>query len=432
MNSQFRVLTAVLWAVFGLSAAKAADALKGAVVQLPPFIVWESAGEKPWLYVSTDDFEVISNCNKRLTESFVEQIARKVKMLDEFIPKGLQTRSPVRSIIILVDESFEKTMAREMVKDLESGSRPDGGNSRLLQMPQMTLFDGDVSAMICVIDSDIVTYGNLGLTPEYVLNALRFRKPALPLWYAYGSYSLFGRINWNAASSVTLPPMVWTAKARELMPLRDFFACSPEPGTDRAAMWLLESELFIHWAFDGPQARRESLWRFIDLSSKEPLTESLFAQCFGKGYDEMNSELALYRKKAMSSAATIVRSGSVYGFARSRPATPEEVFRVKGEWGRLETAYVRSVYPDLADRYVATTSSMLDRAYENGVRSPEFAAVSGLYRFENGDFLAARPLLEAAAAAEISRPSVYRALAEIARRQAGTRLGGSEITLVQP
>jgi hypothetical protein len=97
-----------------------------------------------------------------------------------------------------------------------------------------------------------------------------------------------------------------------------------------------------------------------------------------------------------------------------RPANDVEVARIKGDWERLEIAYVKTQFPALAPKYLEQARRTLRRAYDRDSRDPRLLAVMGLCEVDAGNDVAAREFLEAAATpAGTLRPRAWFELARL-------------------
>jgi hypothetical protein len=102
-----------------------------------------------------------------------------------------------------------------------------------------------------------------------------------------------------------------------------------------------------------------------------------------------------------------------------RNATDGEIARIRGDWERLEIAYVRARIPALAPKYIEQARRTLLRAYERDDRDPRLLAILGLCEIDAGNDAGARDYLEAAAAMGFVRPRAWLELARL--RLAGYR-----------
>jgi hypothetical protein len=191
---------------------------------------------------------------------------------------------------------------------------------------------------------------------------------------------------------------------RPLLPLAEFFAgdlSQTDPTLGAAlSLWQAQAALFIRWGLgDRGAPRRAALWKFVERSAVEPVTEALFQECFGFDFTTAQRQLSEH-------LATAMRERLVLRPAQ-RPRLPDyplraadevEIARMKGDWERLEIAFVKSQFPTLTQKYLEQARRTLRRAYDNGSRDPRLLAVMGLCEVDAGNDAGAREFLEDASA----------------------------------
>ncbi|MEO5959303.1 MAG: hypothetical protein ABIR80_09315, partial [Opitutaceae bacterium] len=168
------------------------------------------------------------------------------------------------------------------------------------------------------------------------------------------------------------------------------------------------------------------LWQFVERAAREPVTEKLFQECFGLDFARAQQQLAAYLPEAMSEPLVLrpPQRPRLPDYP-IRAATELEVARLKGDWERMEIAFVKSEFPGLAPKYLDQTRRTLMRAYDRGNRDPHLLAVLGLCEIDGGNDAGARDFLEAAAATKT--PLRPRAWIELARlRFAALRAPGAD------
>src|SRR6185436_1525062 len=141
---------------------------------------------------------------------------------------------------------------------------------------------------------------------------------------------------------------------RALLPLADFFA-GELPSADSAAgeglsLWQAQAALFIRWGLAGRGApRRTALWKFAERAAVEPVTEALFQECFGLDFATARQQLTAYLPEAMREKLALrpAQRPRLPDYPL-RAATEAEIARIKGDWERLEIAFVKTQFPPLA------------------------------------------------------------------------------------
>lgn len=190
----------------------------------------------------------------------------------------------------------------------------------------------------------------------------------------------------------------------------------------RIATWRSQMALFFRWALDPKNApAAAALWKFAEGASTRAVSESWFVECFGFGYSDLRDRLSDYLPLAVKEPLAL-RPRKLPGPGRFeiKPATRQQIARLRGECERLEIPYVRRRTPQFLDRCIDQARRTLRRSYERGDRDPRLLAALGLCEVDAGNDAAAKPWLEAAAAARVNRPRVHYECARL-RWQASTR-----------
>jgi len=252
---------------------------------------------------------------------------------------------------------------------------------------------------------------------------MRVRVP--PFVWVSGEESARLRVKWN--QEIKLDPGKLYAET-PLLPMQDIIGGRhPPPGSSEAVdlynrRWTSQAALFVRFALDdnargptngGNQAWRDSFWKFLERASTEPVTEGLFRDCFGVGYEAMRSQLVHYLYPALFTIGRLGTTAHEPAPVPVRAATASEVARIKGDWERLEADMVKRTYPGLSGAYLEHAHHTLWHAYALGDRDPRLLAAMGLYACDAGSDAAAQPLLTAAVQARVVRPKAYLELARI-------------------
>ena len=432
--------------VFG--ACTAAGAAESKIIALPPFIVEEPTQRLPWRYAEVADWEVLSSCPERLTRVLVANHLRLHALLGELLPPALQLRMSEKQKLLFVDSAQQPPTSQEVVAAMAlTAAEQDRLNDVLMPLddgrlrrrlpparytflPNLRLWDRDTGVLFAVVRESEFDPNRVGLTPDYVAYLLQNRLPALPPWFVSGVLTLFSRATFTE-DALTLERLDWLSAVgsaalkpgpeanRPLLPLAEFFAgelSSSDSAQDVAlSLWQDQAALFVRWGISEVDAfRREALWSFVARAAVEPVTEALFQDCFGVDYATAQQQLAAYLPTAMRDRLALrpTQRPRPPDFPL-RPASDGEIARIKGDWERLEIAYVTAHFPVLLPKYVAQARRTLMRAYDEGGRDPRLLAVIGLFEVDAGNDRDARPFLEAAGAhTESLRP---RAGFELAR-----------------
>jgi len=194
----------------------------------------------------------------------------------------------------------------------------------------------------------------------------------------------------------------------------------------RREVWRSQIMLFLRWVYDdGGGARRKALWKFVDRSGTEPVTEGLFRECFGLGYEEAQGRMLEYLPRALNKGFDLAPGASVDApTIRLREATDGERGRIIGDWQRKETEFVRASARDYAEEYGEQAEHTLMDAYDSGSREPGLLAALGLYEYMDGDAVQERAFLEEAVRTGAVRPRAYVELARLRYAEAIRKPGG--------
>ncbi len=443
------LLAATLTVGFALAARAQTPAPKGAkgtktvaegpVVDLPPLMVEGSATPLRWRYVALPGLEVLSVCSDGTTKEFLRRYYRQHQLLSWLLPERYQGRSSVPDVYILFNEAIHRANSGEIVNDMvnretdrkettesteKERSRKAREAPRIRFLPNMRLLDVDSTCVFVIVRESEQETLTFSFTIDRVGQLLQQRLPVLPAWLIVGVAGVYAQSNLRE-DILRIDPALWLNRGeseafsrdadrpRPIIPIQDMLAWRPgRKATDAGEMdkiWRSQCTLFVRWAMIANNSvRRDALWTFVDRLEKEPLSESLFEQCFGFGYSEMRDVLSDYLPDAIGEERTISEADP----GRPPPiplrdATPAEIARLRGDWERMEIAFVRRKLPDLVSKYVDQARATLRRAYDKGEREPGLMAVMGLTEIDADNRIAAIPFLEAAAAAGVVRPRVY-------------------------
>jgi hypothetical protein len=254
-----------------------------------------------------------------------------------------------------------------------------------------------------------------------------------------------------------------------LPPLERLFTEDAPPAAD-LILWESEAALFIRWALVGPGRQdpfmAHAFDEFVRRARREPVTEQVFADCFGFRYSDMERKLGAFLRAVLAKPTSVfVKFPDRFPSAQLEEATADQIGRILGDWLRMQGDSLRKTDPDLSRRVLFAAGRMLERAYraDNGlppdidpspegersadplrnaaygppvamkplvvsaarIHDPGLLAVYGLYEHDIGNIARAREFLEAAAKAGAGRPRAYLVLAELRFAEAIARPQGS-------
>ena len=423
-------------------------------------MVADSQNPLEWRYAAVPGLEVLSLCPDSTTEEFMRQFYDLRQLLELIIPPDLQLSQSVPVIHILGETDMSARLKQDVQVEMfqgqgtAKGAEPLGpmiGHGapapRVQVLPNLRLMDSDAYTVFALLDDLQVRNGQLVLTPDYVSFLLQRRTPPLPAWFVVGTMRTFSALTFQARS-VEFGPLEWTSEeeARAIRknpksaldasscPMEDLLiAPRPPEGPPEAVdqyrkIWIAQASLFTRWALDGRSPNeRKAYFRFVDQASREPVTEAQLQDAFSLGFVALRGELARYLPLAFDKVVRLRRTVPLAPLdLKLRPAAPAETARIKGDWERMETGFVKKTYPALSGKYLDQARRTLHRAYDLGERDPRLLAVMGLTECDAGDDVAALPFLAAAVQGQALRPRAYYELARILYAQARAKPAGAQ------
>lgn len=399
-------------------------------IVLPPVIVSDSTHARPWQYAAAPGLEVLARCDDDRIFDLVARTERLRALLATILPPSLQFQTTAPSLLLLVDAAEAPSMSQVLVSRFHVPGTP-----QVRMLPNLELHDVDLVASFAVVNENGPRrfFGDDGggrleeltFTPAHVRLLLERRTPPLPAWFVEGFMTLFDDMTFGERH-IRLKPLTWVGEPetgalrrhedapRRLLPAQELFSPAVAPTGSTGARWRAEAALFTRWALDpADPARRSELWRFVTAAADGRADEAEFRTCFHFGYTGLRDRLSDSLPAAVRDAVTLP-GGRLPPDPRLRirDATPAEIGRIKGEWERLEVAFVQSQHPEYAPRYRELADQTLARARRLAPDDPGVLTASGLLESDRHRLEAARPYLEAAAMAGVVRPRVY---AELAR-----------------
>jgi hypothetical protein len=434
-----------------LVAGAAEPASPAAIVELPPMIIEESS-EVSWFYAQVGQTEYLSRCSPSLTREFIKAQTEAHQLLRLLVPDSFLAILDMPRVSLILPLETKRTgddaVLREMLQAEEelhrrqlradAGKRREPLANRYIFMPNLRLDDRDMTAVFSYVDERTFQGDRLIAAEDLLYHVLSRRTPMLPPWLMEGIISIYRQTKIRR-DVITLPPLTgWSEEARALLQRDPYaprtllsagelfsetvFRGEANQHEMRIATWHSQTALFFRWALDPKNApAAAALWKFAEGASTRAVTEAWFIECFGFGYSDLRDRLSDYLPLALKEPLSI-RPRKLPDAERFeiKPATRQQIARLRGECERLEIPYVRSRAPQFLDRYVEQARRTLRRSYERGDRDPRLIAALGLCEVDAGDDAAAKPWLEAAAAARVNRPRVYYECARL-RWEASTR-----------
>ncbi|HWA85502.1 MAG TPA: hypothetical protein VG710_04715 [Opitutus sp.] len=440
------------------------------IVRLPPYIVEGKLQGRPWRYARFPGFEVLSRCADSKSRALAWSYDDAYRLAAAVLPRRFFGRFDVPTKLIFYSQSLWPAALEESAAEiLRSGPllldikprpppgaptpfdailAPDPLISRQIYGPppgevsattfgpkpvffeDMRLTDDDAIVIFTVAPAENSGYYKTFLKPTFVAQLLAARTPSLPSWFVAGFLDLYERLEF-AGDTITLKPFVWldpehteaakhdpAAVVRTWLPLVELLSedssAATRCSTGTAAMAAAQLRLFLRWALDpADEKRREAFWGFLERACNEPVSEQLFQAAFGASSQEVAANLARYLRKAIRQPVTWNASRGDRPAMKFADASRADSARIRGDWERLQAAYVREAKPEFVETYRAKARNTLEQAYDHGERDPALLAVLGLCELDGGDTGQAEELLTRATRAGIVRPKAYLELARL-------------------
>ncbi len=417
------------------------------VARLPPLIVEETVRGHSWLHADVHGAEVLSRCSEEKTMAVLATFSRSQELLRALMPARFLATLEVPATLYLYDEELWPAAAQEAVAEmLRSGviaapagqvARPAPSRDTLVPslagfgvpaadvrektpsafFPNLMLADTDAIVVFSLVPSLIVDPDAAHFTAGYLGHLLGRRTPPLPAWFVSGLLGLYGRMRFDG-DTMSIGPAEWLlagGNAAELPPIAmETFLTARGGSAQDPQRWSLQAELFVRWGLDPRQAKgADRWWEFVERCCRDVPDEQMVRECFQQDFAELTQTLASYASTAVATPLTWRAARGGGPAAALRPATGVEIARIKGDWERLETDYVRRRLPEFETKYLDQARKTLRRAYDRGARDPQLMAVMGLCEHDAGDDTAARPFLEAALGGTAVRARVYVELARM-------------------
>lgn len=454
---------AVATLIFAVPVLRAQENVpQGPVVELPKFVVQDSRELPPpesWKYATMPGFEILTNASDKATQRLVKDFDEFRQALSYVWPVEQQISQTTSLIISGKGAKFDAFMPKGKGGSPDTATaslflREGNKTAILIDLQATTLnvlnVDGADDAATGTDSGLIQVDHDKALYREYVRYLLSKSTPRMPAWFEEGisqiimrmqvqsrryielarveeantisaSAAMTQQINALAAADDPDAPQLPGAPAedkdfpaallrRRLVDMDKMFAVahgSPEATNVLGNnVWAKQSYAFVHMCLYGERNKfQKPFAKFLQRIAKEPVTETMFKECFNMTYKQMlmqirsYSESTVYETKIYQSK----KGGEDLIVAPPplplREATQSEIGRIKGE------ALVLAGHRDAA-------RLALIAPYVRGERDPELLAALGVYEKQGGKDADARKFLEAAWTGKTTRPD---ALLELAR-----------------
>ncbi len=446
-----------LVALFAVGLARAAEEpTAGPVIELPKFVVTDSRELPPpeaWRYATMPGFEILTNASDKATQRLMRDFDMFRQALSHVWPVPQRGGQPTALIICGKGGKFDAFVPKgKSVVDagLASMFLKKGDRAAIvidLQATTLNVLNIDDSRDAATgTDSGLISVDHdKQLYREYVHYLLSRSEPRLAAWLEEGLAQIIMRMKfdrkWIEFAKLEDPNTVsaqaaFTAefnaaaaaeeggglalagapaedldfnaalRRRALVPLDKFFAIShdsPEAlnplGNNR---WAKQAYAFVHMCLYGYKGKYlKAFTTFMQRSAREPVTETMFKECFNMTYQKMLMEIrsyvdfTVYEHKEYRSKVDVIIPPPPLAL---RDATQSEIGRIKGETLML-------------GGNAGAARATLIAPYIRGERDPLLLASLGLHERVAGEDDRARKFLEAAVAAKVVRAEAYLELA---------------------
>lgn len=454
----------------------AATAAPEPPVLLPPFVIEESVTGPSWRYAKLPGFEVLTRSNDAKSRTLVQAYYSAYQRLEFLLPPQFIGHHDVPTKLILYDENLWPRKTQEavaaMLRALPDHARPAPSQDKPSPFetmrephplfsrgvaetsadamarqsrhrepssssePSMFFTDLRLTDLDEVVIFTLVPSGHdnrflISLRSTLVAHLLGKRTPTLPEWFTTGFLGLYNRCDFSERT-ITLERMEWvdeatTAEAVDdpqslaatflpLPKLLDPRLTTGAPNDFGQFLAIrLQMELFAQWALDpdAPSSRRESFWNLVERACAEPVTEALLEESFGQTLAELEHQRRGYLKIALEKRHRWSMDPVERLDLKFSKAQPDQIARIRGDWERLETNYVRSTRPDLTARYLGKARQTLQRHERSHRPDPDLLTAAGLTELEASHRANARRLLKNAVTAGATRPRAHLELAQL-------------------
>ncbi len=379
-------------------------------VELPGFIV---KADSPWRYAQCGPFEVLSRCrDDETTAKWFSEFVREVRVMRCLFPEGFLPEEMPALAIVHEDSQIAKTTENWAGAVLSDGSDYD--------LPVYFINIEWFGRKSVEISEDRGYM--LRSTVKYMKWLLDCRKPRPPGWLAVGLEKI---LEPRVFCKDSVRTWMWTIKWKgqrfennmiieveiDVQRMLEMWDALPPTASDIPKELKDQAALFIVWALRDTQYT-PGFWKFVERSSKEKLTESLFQECFGLNY----AQATLRARKQLVKWIIAERNAAdnskyVLASVRSPVQVPEfevrsarstEIGRIVGEWRRLVSALETT--PESRNAALEATRLSMLRNVQPPRADAAFLAALGLCEKDAGRDDEALEHLGAAVRAGVQRP----------------------------
>lgn len=430
----------VLFCGGALSVGQTPTAANEIPIELPVYTVTElpfMPEPERWSYASFDGYEILSSAGVRRTQDVLQEL-RRFQQAVSWIWPGLE-RPGDQTLIVLCSDSRFRAFFRPEDRDFAyaRSSLMARAEGYAVVVADMQAFGENLGDSLDIDNPSAPITANLpaewrtmpaGVTNEGMMTAhsynelnrlflkshlRRLEQPAA-YWLEEGLIQLvtamritdhsvsLGKVGSANDSEYTADYFNVYLGGSQLLPLSEMFAHQEGDKDEEGrygARWAKQCYAFVHWGIYGELGKNQkNFLTFLLRLNKEPLTEAMFKECFGKSYEEMllvlRSHIDWTRSKVAGLQAAKGEKLPLPPVVEVREATEAEIGRIRGD-----------VLLALGQPVPARQAMIA--AYMRGERDPELLAALGVWESRHGDSGKARRFLELAIKNGTRRPHAY-------------------------
>ncbi|HUJ44840.1 MAG TPA: hypothetical protein VLW52_14670 [Opitutaceae bacterium] len=465
------------------------EAFLGRTVVLPPYVVSATRiDQHPWRYGCLAGFEVLTRASDGDTDVLLDGLRCHLWMQDKMLPEDWLPQAQVPYTVI-ADNTDPKSLGKtELYVPPLTVRSPADAFGWGLPAESIRIKSGYVSARdhdTRAVNTNLYDVPYTGFV-EIGFERLYRCAPPLPPWLTAGLVGepglftnvllkaslnmdtrvmdrklIFRGVQWiSLEETERLQKEIATKQHRikiPFIPLGRIFT-EPPPREESRLLWESEAALFVRWGVFDPNRKgpawKQSFLQFVQRARSEPVTEPMFAECFGCGFGAMEKILSDYLNDCIGAPVTVdLDYPQQFPEPELPPATADQIGRILGDWLRMHGDAERRQNPGMSAVLLNAAGRMLMRAYQmdNGlppdvepaaqqeqtyqsvprktdgpvvpmrafivtaerIHDPGLLAVFGLYEHDIGDDGKAREFLEKAVQGSVVRPTADVVLAQL-------------------
>jgi hypothetical protein len=406
----------------------------GDAVLLPRFVVESTRiNRNSWKYVSIPGFEILSQCDDSKTIRYVRALLLGEAVQRALLPETIAPQFSSANTVILYDSPPTSLPPNTLIPApptvTEGDSMVWGDFTGHEISPPLIAYESDAKAECSNLWDIDIGRSVIAIFSNSLQFRLRRHAPKYPAWFVEGLFGKFGLyanygvnrhgLSWLSPSfdGIVAPAQLSTTPPT-VLPIQQLFSVKSPSVDSPDSTWFATAGLFVRWGMYFQEESRPNaqdvFWRFVRRATNEPVTEQLFTECFGFGFEEMKTRLEQYLPLASSAMLKVpIDADSIGKPPKLRTATETEIARIVGDWERMMGNLLSAEKPGLAKIYMEEAGKLFSKSSALTMRDPQYLGTAGLYHYSIGNEIKARELIEAAVKGPVFRPNVYLTLARL-------------------